>query len=465
MIKSYKPWQKLYFNSPFFLKNIYSSIYSNVVARKKFGPYHKKWIALLKESNYWDNKALKKFQDQIFRNFILEAALNTEFYRKIIEKTSMDLNNVTLDDLMKFPVINKSVVKKNYNEIVNKDYLNKSYKGSTSGTTGSLLTVFVSHEAYQREYAFRWHFFSEFNVKRKDRIAYFIGSKIKNADDNKPPFHIRDFSENGIYYSSFHLNTQNLPHYAASLNKYTPKYIKGYPSAIYSLASFIKKSKIPMYKPEAIFTASEVLHEYQKKVIEEVFQCKILQWYGQVETTLNIQECRYHKLHLMEEYGYLEILRDDGTPADSGESGSAVATGWGNHAFPLIRYDTGDNMTLAQDQTCKCGRTGRIIECIDGRDEDILTTPDGKQIGRLTFIFMAYDNVKESQIIQNSINDIVIKVVPIDEYTEHDKELIIKRMHEYVGDSMNVTIEVVDSIERTASGKFKHVISNLKIVE
>ena len=346
--------------------------------------------------------------------------------------------------------------------IVNPKYRNNAYRFSSSGTTGTLLYIFQSPEAYQMEYAFRWNFYSEFNVKRKDSFAYFIGSKIKNIDETNPPFHIRDSSENGLYFSIFHMNDKNLPVYVNKLNEYTPKYIKGYPSAIYTLATFIKKTKSKIYSPEAIFTASEVLHDYQKKIIEDVFNCNIYQWYGQVETTLNIQECCFRKLHVMEEYGYLEVLRDDFSPAEPGESGNAIATSYGNIAFPLIRYDTGDNVTLSKDQSCSCGRTGRIIEHIDGRDEDVITTPDGRKIGRLTFIFMQIGDVIESQIIQNSKNEIVIKVVPINDYSEQDKNDLIDKMQEYVGKSMEVKVEVVDSIERTAGGKLKHVICNIK---
>jgi len=462
MTKSSKFLQLLYFGSPLILKIFYSSIYSLYISKKKFGVHFRKWIDFLKESNYWDEQKIKDFQETTLSNYICEVATFSKFYKTIIRQNQIDINNLTLEKIRKFPIINKSIVRQNYEGIVNPKYRNKDYKFSSSGTTGTLLYIFQSPEAYQKEYAFRWNFYSEFNVKRKDSFAYFIGSKIKKVEDNIPPFYIKDFFENGLYFSIFHLSDENLIYYVRVLNKHRPKFIKGYPSAIYSLATYVKKNGLKMYQPKAIFTASEILHLYQKRVIEEIFNCSIYQWYGQVENTLNIQECRFHKLHVMEEYGYLEVLLDDGAPVELGEAGNAIATSYGNIAFPLIRYNTGDNVTLAKEQKCNCGRTGRIIEHIDGRDEDVLITPDGRQIGRLTFIFMAFDNVKESQIIQNSINEIVIKVVPENVYSEHDKALLTNRMHDYVGKSMEVKIEVVDSIERSAGGKLKHVICNIK---
>lgn len=461
MIKGNKNWQRLYYSSPVFLRNIFSSVYSAFVSDKKYGKEFKKWANFLKESNFWQISKLHDYQLEQLRVYIAEVAKFSKFYQKEIEERGINIAELDLKELKKFPVINKSLVKLNYDLIINNKYKNNRYKFSSSGTTGTLLYIYQTPEAYQREYAFRWNFYNEFGVKRKDKFAYFIGSKVKEIENTQPPFHIKDTVENGRYFSIFHLSEQNISHYIDELNDFAPRFIKGYPSAIYTLASHIKNRKAKIHSPSCIFTASEVLHNYQKIIIEEIFNCPVYQWYGQVETTLNIQECKYHKLHVMEEYGFLEVLKDDGTECQPGELGNAIATSYGNIAFPLIRYDTGDNVILARDQKCSCGRTGRIIESIDGRDEDILITPDGRKIGRLTFIFMAFNNVKESQIIQNSITDITIKVVPEINFQDQDKEMLIKKMQEYVGIEMNIEIVFVDSIPRTAGGKLKHVVNNM----
>ena len=114
MIKGNKLWQKLYFSSPPFLRNIFSSIYSHVVSRRKFGSYFKKWSNLLIVSNYWDKQKIKSFQETSFKNFIAEVNTFSEFYKDIITKNNIDVNNISLDDIKKFPVINKSDVKQNY---------------------------------------------------------------------------------------------------------------------------------------------------------------------------------------------------------------------------------------------------------------------------------------------------------------------------------------------------------------
>jgi phenylacetate-CoA ligase len=259
------------------------------------------------------------------------------------------------------------------------------------------------------------------------------------------------------------MSDANLGHYVKAFNEFKPKFLKGYPSGLFVFADYIKRKGVFIHRLDAIFSASETIHDEQKRLLEEVFQCKVFQWYGQVETTVNIQECEYHKLHIKEEYGYLELLNDKGEDAKPGEIANVIGTGWGNAAFPLIRYDTGDNMILAENQHCQCGRNGRIIDRIVGRDEDIIVTPDGKKIGRLDFVFKPIDTVIESQIIQETINKVIVKVVPSSEYSKEDSLKIIRKLKDYSGTDINIVIEKVDKIERNPNGKIRYVISKVSL--
>jgi phenylacetate-CoA ligase len=432
------------------------------VAKKKYGPAFIHWSTLLKESQYYNSVELEALQVRLLNDFIKSAVNNSKYYRNIAVKNGLDMDKLLdLKSVKKFPVINKALVKENYDDILNK--LSAKYKFSSSGTTGTSLHVYLDEGAYQREYAFRWHFFSVAGASRKDKFAYFLGNSLFPLTHTKPPFHIIDPYENSIYFSIFHMSDNTLIHYTDAFNKFKAKYLKGYPSGLCVFADFIKRKKIQIHKIEAIFSASETLHEEQNNLLEEVFQCNVYQWYGQVETTVNIHECEYHNLHVKEEYGYLELLNDKGEDAKPGEIANAVGTGWGNTALPLIRYDTGDNMILAENQHCRCGRTGRIIEKIVGRDEDTIITPDGKKIGRLDFVFKPIETVIESQIIQETFKKIIVKVVPSHNFSQEDSLKIIKILKDYIGSDMSIKIEKVDRIERNPNGKIRYVISKVRL--
>jgi len=462
MLKQNNFLQFVFLLSPHFLKNFQASLYSATVAMHKYGKTFHFWSSLLKESQYYDSNRINQLQIGILSNFLYHTFNNSPFYTCYEKKIPSLDKDVDIGSMLRpFPIINKQIVRKAHTNILGSNKKRRLFKFSTSGTTGSPLHVYLDLESYQREYAFRWNLFSLGKAQRRSRFAFFVGNTLFDVNQNKPPYHIMDYYGQGIYFSLFHMSKETMRDYLSAFNSYKPEFIKGYPSGLYTFASYVKKHGHVFRYPKAIFSASEMLRDYQKALLEEVFQAPVYQWYGQVETTVNIQECENRKLHVKEEYGFLELINDKGEKARSGEIARAVGTGWGNKAFPLIRYDTGDSMILAKNQQCSCGRTGRVIERIIGRDEDVITSPRGRIIGRLDFVFKPIDTVKEAQIVQENISALTIRVVPLEKFANSDKKKIIQILKLYLGDDFVIKVEEVDELEKTTNGKVKYVISRL----
>ena len=55
---------------------------------------------------------------------------------------------------------------------------------------------------------------------------------------------------------------------------------------------------------------------------------------------------------------------------------SVLLTDLHNHAMPLINYELGDRVILAEGNKCKCGRNLKIIEQIEGRQGDNIQKSD-----------------------------------------------------------------------------------------
>ena len=118
-----------------------------------------------------------------------------------------------------------------------------------------------------------------------------------------------------------------------------------------------------------------VLHDWERRTIEEVFQCPVTNRYGCEEVSLIACECQRHDgLHVNADGIYLEVLRPDGTPCPPGEPGMIVVTDLVNRAMPIIRYQVGD-MGVLSDRQCPCGRGLPLLEKIEGRMADYVVTP------------------------------------------------------------------------------------------
>ena len=92
--------------------------------------------------------------------------------------------------------------------------------------------------------------------------------------------------------------------------------------------------------------------------------------------------------------------------------------------------------------------------------DDVVVTPDGRHIGRLDPVFKADLPIREAQIIQEDREHLRVLYVPTEAYREHDGAMLVARIRDRVGE-MDVILEPVDEVPRTANGKFRAVISRL----
>jgi phenylacetate-CoA ligase len=166
--------------------------------------------------------------------------------------------------------------------------------------------------------------------------------------------------------------------------------------------------------------------------------------------TCNIVQCAAGSLHYRTDYGVLELL-DDGT---------MICTGLNNLAMPLIRYRVGD-VAVAREGACACGCAFPLIERIEGRIEDYVRTPDGRFVGRLDHLFKDVHHVREAQIVQTRLEEIVLRVVKADGFSAKDEQIILKEARMRLGNSIVIRFDFVDAIERTAAGKFRFILSQL----
>ena len=85
-------------------------------------------------------------------------------------------------------------------------------------------------------------------------------------------------------------------------------------------------------------------------------------------------ECReeQHGLHVFEDHFYPEVVEPaSGSPCAPGEVGELVLTTLSKEAMPLVRYRTGDLVSVI-GEPCRCGRTHRRMSRVRGRVDDML---------------------------------------------------------------------------------------------
>lgn len=428
----------------------------------RYGPETDKLVeeAIARES--WSQEKWKAWQEERLTFVLQQAATKVPFYRDQWTSRRSRGDNVSWELLENWPILEKDSLRNNPRAFLAEtcDH-RRMFHLNTSGTTGTPLSLWRSRETNKAWYALfeaRWRRW--YGVTRNDRWGILGGQLITPISQRHPPFWIWNPSLNQLYLSSYHLSPDFIPYYLDALQRYRVKYLYGYTSSLNALAQGVLRLGRADLKFSVTVTNAEPIFDYQRKTIEEAFHCPVRETYGLAEIVASASECEKNRLHLWPEVGWIEIVNCD-KPVESGIVCDIVCTGLLNADMPLIRYRIGDRGSLLKNETlCGCGRTLPSLSSIEGRRDDILISSDGRLVGRLDPIFKAKMPIYEAQIIQETLNRIRVRYVPIHSFSAKDADAIIERLHDRMG-KVEVIMEQVSEIPRGANGKFHAVVCNL----
>lgn len=385
------------------------------------------------------------------------------FYKKLFDKLRFRPQYFrSFDDIKKLPLLDKETIKEHFDEFVPANFRRRFlHKGTSSGTTGTPLSLFIDREGIESEHAFIWRQYRWAGCSLKSRIASFRGDIIVPVEQNKPPFWRYDAFSKEMLFSTYHISETTIAPYLEQLHKFAPELIYAYPFSLFLIAQYAIKNdyKISIPSLRAITTSSETLYKYQKILIEKVFGVQIFDWYGQFERVAFIGTCEFGSYHIFPDYGATEFISV--SKINGKGHYELIGTGFINKVMPLIRYRTGDIVTLT-DGPCQCGRNFPVIGSILGRYNDAIVTPQGRIIGMVDDVFRDIEHISMAQIHQDILNEIVILVVPEPEFNISDEKKIISNLTLRVGSKMKINVKRVDRIAQSPKYKFRLIVSKVK---
>ena len=420
------------------------------------GPTFEAMAAQADVSQWWSGRELRTFQSRKLRAIVEAAARDVPYYRNRYRPFALDFERP--DFLLRFgelPSIGKADVREGGRSFISETKRGPLFSGSTSGTTGAPLGLFQDLAAINRENAFIWRQLAWAGLRRGDRRAWMRGDMIVPAAQKTPPYWRFDRSENMLMLSSYHLSEAGAPGYLDTLTRFDPVVIQAYPSSIGFLATWMLSSGVRYRGPSlrGVVTSSETLPRDRRREIERAFGSRVFDWYGQFERVAAIGTCERGRHHLLSDYSYVEML-----PAGDGLF-ELVGTGFNNRSMPLIRYRCGDLVRPAPvGESCACGRSFPLIDEVIGRADDPIKLPDGRSVGRLDHLFKGVEGILEAQIRQERPDRLSILLVPSTGFSDRTRTSLRANVSHRLGDGIALEIRVVESIPRSANGKFKAVV-------
>ena len=426
-----------------------------------------KYLKELNRSQWFKLEQLIDLQNKKLKLLLIHAYNNVPYYHKIFRNLNLKSEDIKQEnDLLKVPILTKEIIRKNYSELIAKNIPQEGYfASSTGGSTGQPLQFIQNKKAsnFLRAVVYRSWQWTGWSLG--DRYVNLWGASKDLARAKRFKTKLRQaLLKDNLLLSSYDMTEQKLNEYIDKIRQFKPKFIRGYASAIYLLAEFMKHNNIEDLQPDAIITTAENLFDYQRELIEKQFDCKVFDCYGTRENIVIATECGEHiGYHISVENGIIESIKNN-QRVSAGEIGEIFITDFDNYAMPFIRYQVGDLGTPFEEK-CNCGRGLPMLKSIDGRTTDLIVTPSGRFISGpgLTLIIKDLRNIKQCQFIQDRREKLVVKIIKTPNYSEKDRHNILTALHRYIGKDIDIKLKFVDSITTGPSGKQRFVISKVPI--
>lgn len=418
----------------------------------------KRILKELNESQYFSQEQIDELQNKKLRKIIKHCYKNVPYYTELFNKLGLQPSDIqTNEDLKKLPFLDKYIVKENYDKLIAKNMIKfLCNTGTTSGTTGTPGKFLRDYYSINFENAAIRRFWGHSGCENFRRITL-RENVVVPTNQEKPPFWEENKADQELIMSSYHLLQKNAQIYIDKIIDYKPEILYMQPPTAFMLAKFFEGVSHDL-NIKAIFTSSENLSNEQREYVEQVFKCKIYDWYGQAERVAAIGQCENGSYHIVEDYSIVELIEEDNNKYE------LCGTHLYNYIMPLIRYKTGD-FVIHKENNCNCGRNFRMIENIQGRTIYYILTPENNKIVNLGVITSGIDSIIESQFVQEKIDELIVNVFTTDKFNKEDEARLIKNVKDYTSPKMNVKINRAEFIPRGPNGKFINVIRKFKVDE
>lgn len=417
----------------------------------------------LTEHQWWSTDDLLRFGEKQARSLAIHAFSNVPYYQDAFRDLGIKPDTIIFpDDWKKIPILKKDMLRSNFTRLTaSSDHVLGSMKNASGGSTGKPVSFLSDLTLYDMMDAFMNLVFSWAGWKPGEMCIHLWGGEEKGSTQG-----LWDYAKTllggrlvlPVYSYDEHL----FKIWWKKINMFKPSIIYAYPSVAADFGTWLEDKGYEPRGIKGVFCSAEMLFPRHREVIGRAFGCKVYNQYGSREAPAVGCECPHGNMHIFVDINYVEFLDQ---PSGDEEGMRMVVTPLYNYAQPLLRYDLDDVGTFMTG-SCPCGRGYPLMKMEIGRQNDYLQSLDGKKIYP-SFLVHLLDGekwIRHFQFVQVRPDkvDLIVEPEAGNNFKGREESLTVKILSDLktmMGHEIKLQVSVVDAIQRTATGKFRHVVS------
>ena len=405
----------------------------------------KDWVPEIEKQSQADIVALQEKKLQEVLAYVNE---HSAFYKRLFKEHNINVSAIkTLSDLTKLPTTCKDDLQRNNDAFrcVPKSAI-VDY-ASTSGTLGTPVTFGLTDNDLNRLAYNEAISLACAGIKKGDVVqlmttidrrfmaglAYFLGVRQLGASIVRVGAGIPELQWD-------------------SIRLYEPTYLIAVPSFLLKMIAYAEKNRIDYEASsvKGVVCIGESLRNQDfsntllaEKIAEKWKGIKLYSTYASTEMSTTFTECEYQQGgHHHPELIITEVLDDAGNRVGENESGELTITTLGVEAMPLVRFRTGDIVTM-HTGTCACGRNTARVSPVLGRKQQMIKYKGTTLYPPVLMDLLTNFEEIENYIIEISTNSILTDEILIRIGTRTPTEALKER----ISNHFRAKIRVVPKIE------------------
>ena len=405
----------------------------------------KDWVPEIEKQSQADIVALQEKKLQEVLAYVNE---HSAFYKRLFKEHNINVSAIkTLSDLTKLPTTCKDDLQRDNDAFrcVPKSAI-VDY-ASTSGTLGTPVTFGLTDNDLNRLAYNEAISLACAGIKKGDVVqlmttidrrfmaglAYFLGVRQLGASIVRVGAGIPELQWD-------------------SIRLYEPTYLIAVPSFLLKMIAYAEKNGIDYEASsvKGVVCIGESLRNQDfsntllaEKIAEKWKGIKLYSTYASTEMSTTFTECEYQQGgHHHPELIITEVLDDAGNRVGENESGELTITTLGVEAMPLVRFRTGDIVTM-HTETCACGRNTARVSPVLGRKQQMIKYKGTTLYPPVLMDLLTNFEEIENYIIEISTNSILTDEILIRIGTRTPTEALKER----ISNHFRAKIRVVPKIE------------------
>ena len=415
------------------------------------------WYRQIERMSQWSKEQVSEWKNQQLVRFVHHAYEHTVYYKRLFDSLGISPDDIKApEDLKCLPVVNKAIIRECHDEFIPDNLSQFRYRsGKTGGTTGEPMLYLCDENT--------WGYITAAKIFHWKKTGYRYGDKFtamgsSSLFSKKPSMarRVYDKIRNEYPMNAVNLTEELCEDYAGVIKREKIKYLYGYAAALYTFTKYVKSKGLDLTQIKAVFTTSENLTDAYRSLMENTYQCKVVDCYGARDAGITA----YESSRGVYEVGYNVIAEIVDEFEEN--SGSLLTTNFLNYSFPLIRYQFGDEVELAKDDE-DTGYNGQVIRRVFGRTSDVMRLGNGHHLTATGFsMIMKEFDVVAFEFKKIDETELVLRIQPVKGLYSQEQEALIRQTFEkYIGKECKLSFEYVEKFDTMPNGKRRYFYNEI----